>query len=147
MLFSGQDGMGPLVQHAATLSLGTLAWLIVFKALAWGVSLGAARGGPTFPAIFVGIVGGVLVAHLPGLAETPAIAVLVAAMCVSMLRLPLSSIVIALIITRAGLGSTPLIIVGVAVAYFVTIGLAARREPAGGATATAVAEPAASAQS
>jgi len=143
VLFSGQDGMGPVVQHAATLTLGTLALLIVFKSLAWGLSLGAARGGPTFPAIFLGIVGGLLVAHLPGFSETPAIAVLVAAMCVSMLRLPLSSIVIALIITRAGLGSTPLIIVGAAVAYLVTIGLAARRDEAARVPGAAVAGPAA----
>lgn len=137
VLFSGQDGMGPLVQQAATLSLGTLAVLVVFKSLAWGVSLGAARGGPTFPAIFVGIVGGLLVAHLPGFAETPAIAVLIGAMCASMLRLPLSSIVIALIVTRAGLGSTPLIVVGVVVAYLATTGLAARLETVGAATAGA----------
>ncbi|HUK77327.1 MAG TPA: chloride channel protein [Thermoleophilia bacterium] len=143
VLFSGQDGMGAVVQQAATLSLGTLALLIVFKSLAWGLSLGAARGGPTFPAIFLGIVGGLLAAHLPGFSETPAIAVLVAAMCVSMLRLPLSSIVIALIVTRAGLGSTPLIIVGTAVAYLVTVGLAARREAAEGAPASAGAGPAA----
>jgi len=130
VLFSGQDGMGPLVQHAATLSLGTLAVLIVFKSLAWGVSLGAARGGPTFPAIFVGIVGGLLAGHLPGFAETPAMAVLIAAACVSMLRLPLSSIVIAIIVTHAGLGEGPLIIVGAVVAYLVTIALSARLTPA-----------------
>jgi chloride channel protein, CIC family len=126
VLFSGQDGMGPVVQHAATLTLGTLALLIVFKGLAWGVSLGAARGGPTFPALFLGIIGGLLAAHLPGFAETPAIAVLMGAATVSVLRLPLSCTVIALIVTRAGLGSTPLIIVAVAIAYLATIGLRAR---------------------
>lgn len=132
VLFSGQDGMGPLVAHAATLSLGTLAALLVFKVLAWGVSLGAARGGPTFPAIFVGIVGGLLAAHLPGFAETPAIGVLIGAACVSMLRLPLSSVVIAVIVTRAGLGEGPLIIVGVVVAYLVTVALAPRPRPVAG---------------
>ena len=116
VLFSGQEGMGPLVQQAATLSLGTLAFLIVFKGLAWGVSLGAARGGPTFPAMFLGIVGGLLAAHLPGFAETPAIAVLMGAACVSVLRLPLSSIVIALVVSGAGIGVAPLVIVGVVVA-------------------------------
>jgi H+/Cl- antiporter ClcA len=127
ILFSGQEGMGPVVQQAATLSLGTLAILIVFKGLAWGVSLGAARGGPTFPAIFLGIVGGLLAAHLPGYAETPAIAVLMGVACVCVLRLPLSSIIIALVISQAGLGAAPLVIVGVVIAYLATVGLSVRQ--------------------
>ena len=50
--------------------------------------------------------------HLPGLSITPAVAVGMAAMAASMLRLPLSSIVIATALTAtAGAGSTPLIIV------------------------------------
>ena len=129
VLFSGQEGMGPLVQQATTLSLGTLAFLIAFKGLAWGVSLGAARGGPTFPAMFLGIVGGLLAAHLPGFAETPAIAVLMGAACVSVLRLPLSSIVIALVVSGAGIGVAPLVIVGVVVAFLATVGLSARLAP------------------
>ena len=43
--------------------------------------------------------------------------VLIGAMAVSVLRLPLSAIVIALIVSQAGAAATPLIIVGVAVAY------------------------------
>jgi hypothetical protein len=119
--------MDPVVNQAAALALGTLALLIVFKALAWGISLGAARGGPTFPAIFIGIVAGLLAGHLPGFNETPAVAVLVGTMVVSVLRLPLSSIVIALVVSQAGAGVAPLIIVGVVVAYVVTQLLAARR--------------------
>ena len=137
VLFSGQEGMGPLVQQATTLSLGTLAFLILFKGLAWGVSLGAARGGPTFPAMFLGIVGGVLAAHLPGFAETPAIAVLMGAACVSVLRLPLSSIVIALVVSGAGIGVAPLVIVGVVVAFLATVGLSARLAPRQTTPATA----------
>ena len=126
VLFSGQESMNPIVSQAATLSLGTFALLILFKGLAWGLSLGSARGGPTFPAIFLGIAGGLLAAHLPGFAETPAVAVLVGAMCVSILRLPLSSIVIALVVSQAGPGVAPLVIVGVAVAYIASSLLSAR---------------------
>jgi H+/Cl- antiporter ClcA len=126
VLFSGQDAMNSVVKQAGTLSLGTLALLLVFKSVAWGVSLGAARGGPTFPAIFLGLVGGLLALHLPGFAETPAIGVLVGAAVVSVLRLPLSSIVLALLITGGSAGVAPLIIVGVAVAYLVTLALAVR---------------------
>jgi H+/Cl- antiporter ClcA len=132
VLFSGQDAMDLVVSQAATLALGTLALLVLFKAVAWGISLGSARGGPTFPAIFIGIVAGLLAGHLPGFSETPAIGVLIGAMVVSVLRLPLSSIVIALVVSQAGPGVAPLIIVGVVVAYIVTQLLAARRpvEPA-----------------
>jgi H+/Cl- antiporter ClcA len=141
VLFSGQDAMGPVVAQAATLSLGTLALLIVFKGLAWGVSLGSARGGPTFPAMFLGVVAGLLAAHLPGYAESPAVAALMAAGMVSMLKLPLSSIIIALVICRAGLGTGPLIIVAVVVAYVTVQTLSARRDAAA-STATASTPPA-----
>jgi H+/Cl- antiporter ClcA len=126
VLFSGQDAMSAVVTGAATLSLGTLALLLVFKGLAWGLSLGAARGGPTFPAIFLGLVGGLLAGHLPGFAETPAVGVLVGAAVVSVLRLPLSAIVLALLITQAGAGVAPLVIVAVVVAYITSLALTER---------------------
>lgn len=124
VLFSGQEAMGPVVDRAATLSLGTLGLLIVFKGLAWAVSLGSARGGPTFPAMFLGIVGGLMASHLPGFAQTPAVAVLVGAGCVAVLRLPLSSVLIALLVSQAGFVATPLVIVGVVVAYLTVTALA-----------------------
>ena len=91
--------MSSVVNQAGSLALGTLALLLVLKAIAWGISMGAARGGPTFPAIFLGIVGGLLASHLPGLSETPAVGVLVGAGVVAVLRLPLSAIVMALIVS------------------------------------------------
>jgi H+/Cl- antiporter ClcA len=128
VLFSGQEAFGTLMKEAPTLSLWTLALLIVFKGLAWSISLGNFRGGPTFPAIFLGVVAGLLAGHLPGFSETPAVAVLVGAACVSMLRLPLSSVVIALLLTgNAGLKIAPLVIVAVTVAYIATEVLSARR--------------------
>ena len=126
VLFSGQEAMSDIVNQAATLSVGTLVLLVVCKALAWALSMGIARGGPTFPAIFLGLVGGVLASHLPGLAETPAIGVLVGAAAVSVLRLPLSATVLALLITQAGAGVAPLIIVGVVVAHIGTLAISAR---------------------
>ena len=133
VLFSGQEAMNAVVQQAGTLALGTLGLIILFKGLAWGVSLGGARGGPTFPAIFIGIVAGILASHLPGLNETPAVGVLIGAMAVSVLRLPLSAIVIALIVSQAGAAATPLIIVGVAVAY-ITVELVWARRSASAST-------------
>jgi len=125
--------LSPVVSEAFT--LGVLALLLVCKAAAWAISLGSARGGPTFPAIFLGVVGGLLAAHLPGFAETPAVGVLVGAAIVSVLRLPLSAVVIALLLTRGGAAVAPLVIVGVAVAYIATQLLDARRGTNGAAAA------------
>jgi chloride channel protein, CIC family len=130
VLFSGQEAMNPIVSQAGTISLGTIALLVVCKGLAWGVSLGSARGGPTFPAIFLGIAGGLLASHLPGFSETPAVGVLVGAAVVSVLQLPLAATIVALLVTQAGAGVAPLIIVGVVVAYITTKLLAARRPAA-----------------
>ena len=65
VLFSGEASFGSLFAQASTVSLTTLALLIVFKGLAWSLSLGCFRGGPTFPAIFLGVVAGLMAAHLP----------------------------------------------------------------------------------
>jgi len=65
-------------------------------------------------------------AHLPGYAETQAVAALVAASCVSVLRLPLSSAMIALLLSiKAGLAVAPLVIVAVVVAYLASEALTA----------------------
>ena len=76
--------------------------------------------------------GGLLAGHLPGFAETPAVAVLVGVGCVSVLRLPLSSVVIAVLVTHAGLATTPLVIVGVVVAYVAVVRLSALRTSVSG---------------
>ncbi|MDP9467802.1 MAG: chloride channel protein [Chloroflexota bacterium] len=127
VLFSGENAFEALFEEPG-LSISALTLLLVFKGLAWSISLGNFRGGPTFPALFLGTVAGLLAADLPGFSETPAVAVLMAAACVSILRLPLASVVIALLLTsQAGLTVAPLIIVAVVVAYITTEGLSARR--------------------
>jgi H+/Cl- antiporter ClcA len=95
--------------------------------MAYSVSLGSARGGPTFPAMFLGIVAGLLCAHLPGFSEEPAVAALMGAATVSILRLPLASIIIAMVVSQAGSSTTPLIIVAVVVAYLVILALSVSR--------------------
>ena len=67
VLFSGQNAVGPLVSDASTWSLTALALLIAFKGIAWSISLGAFRGGPVFPALFLGAAAGLMAARLPGL--------------------------------------------------------------------------------
>ena len=65
VLFSGQAALPPLVQHAATYTVGALLLLLLCKKLAHAVSLGSLRGGPTFPALFVGAAGGVASSCFP----------------------------------------------------------------------------------
>jgi H+/Cl- antiporter ClcA len=126
VLFSGQDALPGLISGAGTWSMSALVWLIVLKGLAYGISLGSFRGGPTFPAIFLGAAGGVMAAHLPGFPLTAAVAVGIGAGTVSILRLPLSAVVIATLLTaKSGAGAEPLTIIGVVVAYLATLALSA----------------------
>ena len=127
VLFSGQDALPGLVDGASGWSVGALLMVVLCKGLAWGASLGTFRGGPTFPAIFIGAAGGIAASHLPGMSITPAVAVGMGVMVASFLKLPLSAIVIATMLTAsAGLAVGPLIIVGVVVAYLTTLGLEGR---------------------
>ena len=118
-------------------SLSALALLIAFKGLAYGISLGTFRGGPTFPAMFLGAAAGLMAAQLPGFDLTPAVAVGLGAAVVAVLRLPLSAVVLATLFTvHTGLGSGPLIIVGVVVAYLTVQALDARATSSDPATAS-----------
>jgi len=131
VLFSGQDQLPGLVASAGTWSLSALALLIVFKGLAYALSLGSFRGGPTFPAMFLGATAGIMASHLPDFPITAAVAVGIGIGVVSILRLPLSAIVIAALLTaKSGAGAVPLVIVGVAVAYLVTLALSKRQASA-----------------
>ncbi len=121
VLFSGQSAVGPLVDHAASYTVGALALLLACKGLAYGISLSSFRGGPTFPALFIGAAGGILMSHLPGLAMVPAVAMGIGAMCAVMLRLPVTSVMLAtLLLFSDGLAVVPVVIVAVVVAHLVT---------------------------
>jgi H+/Cl- antiporter ClcA len=127
VLFSGQDQLSGLISSAGTWSLGALALLIVLKGIGYAISLAGFRGGPTFPAMFLGVAAGLMAAQLPGFETTPAVAVGLGAAVVAVLRIPLSAVVLAALLTSTtGLGSSPLIIVGVVVAYIVTEALSPR---------------------
>ena len=143
VLFSGQSALPGFVADAGAWSLGTLALLFLCKGLAWSLCLGAFRGGPTFPAMFLGTVGGVAASHLPGMPSTLGIAVGMAAMIAAMLKLPLSAIIIAASLTvSGGTALIPLLIVGVVVSYLATLTLESRLAPAPSPTAPAPASPA-----
>jgi H+/Cl- antiporter ClcA len=118
VLFSGQSSLDPFVAHAAGYGLGALVLLALFKTIGYGVSLSGFRGGPVFPSLFVGAVGGAALAHLPGLALVPAIGMGMAAMLAGMLRLPMTAVLItALLLAPDAPAVTPLAIVAVITAY------------------------------
>ena len=124
MLFSGQDQLPGLVAGADSWSATALALVIAFKGLAWSISLAGFRGGPTFPALYLGAAAGLLASHLPGFALTPAVGVGMAAATVAVLRLPLSAVLLSTILTGgAGPGVEPIVIVGVVAAFVTTLAL------------------------
>jgi H+/Cl- antiporter ClcA len=118
VLFSGQSALGPLIANSASYTVGALLLLIACKSLAYGVSLSSFRGGPTFPALFIGAAGGIALSHLPGLPLIDGVAMGVGAMSVVMLRLPLTSVLLAsLLLASDAVAVMPLVIVAVVVAY------------------------------
>jgi H+/Cl- antiporter ClcA len=121
VLFSGESDMGPLIQHSATYSVGALILLVAFKSIAYGGSLAAFRGGPTFPGMFLGAAGGIAMSHLPGLPLVPAVAMGIGAMSVVMLKLPLTSVLLAtLLLGSDGVETMPVVILAVVVSFLVS---------------------------
>lgn len=141
VLFSGQSALPGLVAGAAGYSLGVLVLLGLFKSVAYGLSLAAFRGGPVFPAMFVGAVLGIALSGLPGMELAAAIGTGIGAMCCAMLRLPLTSVLLAtLLMGTDGLTVIPQVAIAVVVSFVVTTVLPAP-------TGAQAAEPAAGAQS
>jgi H+/Cl- antiporter ClcA len=143
VLFSGQDQLPGLIGQAGTWSLAALAWLIVFKGLAYLLSLGCFRGGPTFPALFLGAAAGIMCSHLPGFPLSAAVPVGMGVAIVAVLRLPLSAVVLATLLTsHTGPKAEPLIILGVVVSLVVTLLMTRPPAPASAPTSQSAPLPA-----
>src|SRR4051794_12009001 len=125
VLFSGENQLAGLVTSGVGYSVGALLLLLACKGLAYAGSLVAFRGGPTFPAIYLGAAVGIMLSHLPGLPLVPAIAMGMGATCAAMLQLPLTSVLLATVLLGSdGLAVMPLVIVAVTVSYVATARLA-----------------------
>jgi H+/Cl- antiporter ClcA len=128
VLFSGETALPTLVSGAGGWTVAALLLLILAKGLAWAISLASFRGGPIFPALFIGGAAGLAASHLPGFAETAAVAVGMGAAVAAILQLPLSAVIMASLLSgQSGYGATPLIILGVVVAYVTSRALETRR--------------------
>ncbi len=124
VLFSGQSALGPFVSQAASYSVGALLLLIVCKGLAYSASLSSFRGGPVFPSLFLGAVGGAAMSHLPGLPLAAGVAMGIGAMSAVMLQLPLTAVLLAILLLGSdGLAVSPLVIVAVVVSYVISVRL------------------------
>ncbi|MET7615605.1 chloride channel protein [Streptomyces sp. NPDC005408] len=121
VLYSGQTALDPFLTGNAAYSVGAVVLLLLCKGLAYSASLGSFRGGPIFPAMFVGAAGGILLSHVPGLSLVAGFAMGIGAMSAAMLRLPLISVLLAtLLLGSQGLTVMPLVIVSVVVSHVVS---------------------------
>lgn len=136
VLFSGQVALPGLIEQSADYAVGTLLLLIVCKGLAYSVSLSSFRGGPVFPAMFIGAAGGIAMSNLPGMSLVPAVAMGIGAMTAVLLRLPLTAVLLATLLLGAdGLGAMPVVIVAVVVAFVVSAWFVPQAAPEPAATA------------
>ncbi|MFG2879320.1 chloride channel protein [Streptomyces sp. NPDC048337] len=115
---SGQALLPELVSHPHTWGVGALIGLLLLKGIAYALCLGSLRGGPVFPALFLGAAVGALIAPLPGLGFAPAVAAGMAAASTTLLRLPVSCVVLVVILLGAP-AMTPAVILA-AVTAFIT---------------------------
>ena len=130
VLFSGQSAVPDLVTHAAGWTVGALVMLLVCKGVAYSLSLSSFRGGPIFPAIFIGVAGGIALSHLPGLPLVAGAAMGVGAMTAGALKLPMTAVLLAsLLFLSDALEVMPVVIVAVVVSYVVAAQLAPRPLP------------------
>lgn len=116
---SGESTLSDLARDPHAWPVGALIAVLAFKGLAYALCLGGLRGGPVFPALFLGGAAGVLLAPLPGLGLVPAMAVGMAASVTAALRLPVSSVV--LVVLLLGNVDTVAVVVLAAVVSFVLV--------------------------
>ncbi|MFE1443690.1 chloride channel protein [Streptomyces sp. NPDC058739] len=117
---SGQAALGQLAADPQSWSVGALVALVVCKGLAWGISLGALRGGPIFPSVLLGGASAMAFSGLAGLGPTPALALGITAAAAVVTRLPLTSAVLTtLLLGGDAYDQMPLIVISSVVATVV----------------------------
>ena len=121
ILFSGQTGMPQLI---AETSLGLVVVVVIIKLLAYAAALGGGfRGGPIFPATFLGIGVAVIGSLLfPDVGVSALAATGIAAGSAAMIKLPATSALLGLLlISGAGADIAPFAILGAVVGLLVRV--------------------------
>lgn len=120
VLFSGQNSLPDLL--AAEGSEVVVLLVVVAKALAYAICLGAGfKGGPVFPAIFIGVAVAVLLGGPFGLSSTAALAIGTAAGMASFTRLVITSLVFAVMLVGTnGTGAIPAAVLATVAAWVVS---------------------------
>jgi H+/Cl- antiporter ClcA len=128
VLFSGQASVPVVIAEG---SAGTVAALVVLKAVGYAVSLGSGfRGGPIFPAIFLGVGLASLAVVWFDASPTWAVAVGAAAGMAAETRLMVAPLLLsALLVGRAGLDTAPAAVLAATGAWLVTAALDRRAAP------------------
>jgi H+/Cl- antiporter ClcA len=127
VLFSGQAALPELVAEDS-------AWIVLLvlaaKALGYAISLGCGfRGGPVFPAVFLGVALATIVVILLDVSPTLAVAIGTAAGMAAMTRLLFASLLFsALLVGSAGVDTIPAAVFAAAGAWLVSAALDRRRE-------------------
>ena len=126
VLFSGQSAIPTVL---TVTSVGTLLLVGIAKSVAYSVSLGGGfRGGMIFPAVYLGVVVGTIASLvLPSAAMAPMVAAGIAAGSAAVIRLPITSTMLAVLLCAgAGLAVTTPAIVGACVGLLVRVAADAR---------------------
>ena len=121
VLFSGQDALPELVDHAADYSVGVLILLGAVQDAGLRALAQRLPRRTGLPCDVHRAVLGIAASSLPGMSLAPAIAMGIGAMCAAMLRLPMTSTLLATLLLGAdGVSVTPQVIVAVVVAFVLT---------------------------
>jgi H+/Cl- antiporter ClcA len=128
VLFSGQASIPALVSESST---GIVLLLIAAKALAYAVSLASGfRGGPIFPAIFLGVGLATLPVVWFDVSPTLAVAAGAAAGMAAQSRLILTPMLLGtLLVGTQGLDATPAVVLAAAAGWITVTALEQRRAP------------------
>jgi H+/Cl- antiporter ClcA len=128
VLFSGQQSLPSLLAEG---SAGIVLVLLAAKGLAYAISLGAGfRGGPVFPAIFIGVALATLAVIAFDVSTTLAVAVGTAAGMAAATRLVFSSLVIAaLLVGSAGVDAVPAAVLAAVAAWITVNAIERARQP------------------
>jgi H+/Cl- antiporter ClcA len=128
VLFSGQQSLPSLLAEG---SAGIVLVLIAAKGIAYAISLGSGfRGGPVFPAIFIGVALAGLAVIAFDVSTTLAVAVGTAAGMAAATKLVFSSLVIAaLLVGSAGVDAVPAAVLAAVAAWITVNALERAREP------------------